>query len=94
MSKYAPLTTFLRRQKQGQVILTFRDIERIVRGILPKAATADAWWRTDRSGPMMPQHKAFTDAGFAAEPQIRSELVTFVRVAAKTTVEPDCVRSV
>ncbi|QTN18158.1 toxin-antitoxin system, antitoxin component [Brevundimonas sp. AJA228-03] len=82
MAKYAPLATFLRRQKQAEVDLTFRDIERIVGGILPKAATTDGWWRADPSGPEMPQHVAFADAGFVAEPQTRAETVRFVRMNA------------
>jgi hypothetical protein len=79
MPKYAPLAAFLRRQKRAEVDLTFRDIERIVGGILPKAAAVDGWWRADPSGPMMPQHTAFADAGFVAEPRIRAETVRFVR---------------
>ena len=44
MAKYAPLTTYLRRQKLAEVHLSFRDIERIVGGILPKAANDARWW--------------------------------------------------
>ena len=82
MAKYAPLAAFLRRQKRAEVDLTFRDIERIVGGILPKAATVDGWWRADPLGPQMPQHVAFADAGFVAEPQARAEIVHFVRMEA------------
>lgn len=62
--------------------LTFRDIERIVSGILPKAATTQAWWRPDPGATVMPQHLAFADAGFVAEPHLRSETVRFVRAEA------------
>lgn len=82
MAKYAPLASFLRRQKRAEVNLTFRDIERIVGGILPKAAAVDGWWRADPSEPLMPQHIAFADAGFVAEPQTRAETVHFVRTDA------------
>ena len=78
MPKYAPLATFLRRQKQTTVTLTFRDIERIVGALLPKAATADGWWREGPSGPSAPQHIALAEAGFVAEPQVRGEVVRFV----------------
>ena len=64
MPKYTPLAVFLRRQKRIEVDLTFRDIERIVGGILPKAAAVDGWWRADPEGSPMPQHIAFADAGF------------------------------
>lgn len=80
VAKYTPLATFLRRQKRDEIELTFRDIERIVGGILPKAATIDDWWRCDPSGLQKPQHVAFADAGFVAEPQTRAETVRFVRV--------------
>ena len=53
MPKYAPLAAFLRRQKRAEVDLTFRDIERIVGGILPKAAAVDGWWRADPEGAPM-----------------------------------------
>ena len=82
MTKYAPLASFLRRQKRDEIELTFRDIERIVGGILPKAATMDGWWRGDPSAPQMPQHVAFADAGFVAEPQTRAETVRFIRMDA------------
>ncbi len=81
MTKYAPLAAFLRRQKQTEVTLSFRDIERIVSGILPKASMAETWWRQEPRGPAMPQHRAFADAGFVAEPHIRAETVRFVRAA-------------
>ncbi len=82
MPKYAPLAAFLRRQKRAEVDLTFRDIERIVGGILPKAAAVDGWWRADPEGSLMPQHIAFADAGFVAEPRTREETVRFVRINA------------
>ena len=80
MPKYTPLAAFLRRQKRAEVDLTFRDIERIVGGILPKAAAVDGWWRAAPEGALMPQHLAFADAGFVAEPRIRDETVRFVRI--------------
>ena len=82
MTKYAPLASYLRRQKRSEVVLTFRDIERIVSGILPKAATAEGWWRPEPGATAMPQHLALTDAGFVAEPHIRTETVRFVRADA------------
>ena len=79
MAKYAPLTTYLRRQKLAEVHLSFRDIERIVRGILPKAANDARWWLAADGDAQQPQHIAFTEAGFVARPSIRSERVRFVK---------------
>ncbi|HYC96852.1 DUF7662 domain-containing protein [Brevundimonas sp.] len=79
MAKYAPLASFLQRQRRPEVILTFRDIERIVCDLLPKAATTETWWRPDPGATVMPQHLAFAEAGFVAEPHLRTETVRFVR---------------
>lgn len=88
MAKYAPLASFLRRQKHPEVDLSFRDIERIVGGILPKAAAVDGWWRADPTGPLMPHHIAFADAGFVAEPRTGAETVRFVRIDANRSRFP------
>ena len=45
MAKYAPLATYLRRQRRTEVVLTFRDIERIISGLFPKAAATEGWWK-------------------------------------------------
>ncbi|MDZ4113272.1 MAG: toxin-antitoxin system, antitoxin component [Brevundimonas sp.] len=79
MAKYAPLTSYLRRQKQAELELTFRDIERIVGGILPKAANDARWWLAGESDTLQPQHIALAQAGFIAQPSIRSERVRFVK---------------
>ncbi|MFP5296652.1 MAG: toxin-antitoxin system, antitoxin component [Alphaproteobacteria bacterium] len=79
MAKYAPLATYLRRQRRTEVVLTFRDIERIISGLLPKAAATEGWWKPERGAPATPQHLALADAGFVAEPHLRTETVRFVR---------------
>ena len=79
MAKYAPLTIYLRRQKVAEVELSFRDIERIVGGILPKAANVAKWWLSDEGDTLQPQHLAFREAGFIAQPSVRSERVRFVK---------------
>lgn len=79
MAKYAPLATYLRRQRRTEVVLTFRDIERIISGLLPKAAATEGWWKPERGAPATPQHLALADAGFVAEPHLRTETVRFIR---------------
>lgn len=81
MAKYTPLAAFLRRQTGAEVDLSFRDIERIVGGILPKAASLEDWWRANPAREQMPQHLAFADAGFVADPRTRAETVRFIRIA-------------
>ncbi len=79
MARYAPLATYLRRQRRTEVVLTFRDIERIISGLLPKAAATEGWWKPERGAPATPQHLALADAGFVAEPHLRTETVRFIR---------------
>ena len=62
MAKYAPLARYLRRQRAVEVLLTFREIERILGSFLPKASA-------DPSAP--PQQQAFAEAGVTPRPDIR-----------------------
>jgi hypothetical protein len=84
MGKYDPIGVFLRRQKRPTVDLTFRDIERLVGGILPKASLVSGWW-TEGEG--SPQTLAWTRAGYAAEPDLAAERVRFVRPAGSDHVK-------
>ncbi|WP_182713174.1 toxin-antitoxin system, antitoxin component [Brevundimonas aurantiaca] len=90
MAKYAPLATYLRRQRRAEVILTFRDIERIISGLLPKAAATERWWKAERGAPVTPQQLALADAGFLAEPHLRAETVRFIRDGGPHGVSIEC----
>ncbi|RPI93708.1 MAG: CBS domain-containing protein [Chloroflexi bacterium] len=49
-SRYAALADWLAAQKEGQVLLTFEQIELIIRSSLPDSAfQLRAWWANDRS---------------------------------------------
>ncbi|MGO4410049.1 MULTISPECIES: DUF7662 domain-containing protein [unclassified Brevundimonas] len=80
MAKYDPLARYLRRQKAAAVELSFRDIERIVGGLLPKASADLKWWRVVDAPSALPQQRAFAQAGFTPEPDLRAERVRFVRM--------------
>jgi hypothetical protein len=82
MAKYEPLVRYLRRQKAAEVELSFRDIERIVGGLLPKAANDLQWWRAEAAANAAPQQRAFAQAGFSPRPEFRAERVRFVRAPA------------
>lgn len=82
MAKYEPLVRYLRRQKKAEVELSFRDIERIVGGLLPKAAADPGWWRVEHTSSAPPQQRAFAEAGYAPEPELKAERVRFVRITA------------
>lgn len=89
MAKYEPLVQYLRRQKAEEVELTFRDIERIVGGLLPKASADLKWWRVEDSPSALPQQRAFAAAGYVPEPEMRAERVRFVRLTSRTPPAPD-----
>lgn len=67
MAKYEPLARYLRRQKTAEVELSFRDIERIVGGLLPKASSDPKWWRAEDAPSALPQQRAFAQAGYVPE---------------------------
>ena len=79
MGKYDPLATFLRRQKRDEVLLTFRDIERIVSGILPKASADPAWWVGDEGRTPAPHKRAWTSVRFTPQVDFKDESVRFIR---------------
>ncbi|MEN5168685.1 toxin-antitoxin system, antitoxin component [Brevundimonas pondensis] len=81
MAKYEPLERYLRRQKAAEVELSFRDIERMVGGLLPKASADLKWWRVEDGPTAPPQQRAFAAAGYVAQPELRAERVRFVRSA-------------
>lgn len=82
MGKYDPLSAWLRRQTSDSVDLTFRDIERILGDLLPNAASGSTWW-SDPDSKTTVQAKAWREAGFRAEPDVRAERIRFVRNPAK-----------
>lgn len=77
MGKYDPLTAYLTRRRHVEVELSFRDIERLVGGILPKAARNPDWWTADAAPHAAPQKRALAAAGFVAEVSIKEERVRF-----------------
>lgn len=78
MGKYDPLADYLRRQRHAEVRLTFRDIERIISGILPKAANDPCWWSVGEDA-SAPQRRAWDSVQFSPEVDLKAECVRFVR---------------
>lgn len=84
MGKYDGLGAFLRswgdRNDGDGVEMSFRQIEGIVRGILPNAATEMRWWSaTDSVGEAAPHQLAWLNAGFDAVATPRENRVYFRR---------------
>lgn len=84
MSKYEPLTDFLRAHRGDTCSLGFLDIERIIGSSLPASAREHrSWWGNDRTHT---QARAWMQAGFGAKPDPRwMEPVVFRRVGSRPT---------
>jgi hypothetical protein len=67
MSKYEPLRQYLYKQTVGQLVLTFKEIERIIGADLPASASRPQWWEnpTDPNTSHV-QAKAWLTAGYNA----------------------------
>ena len=80
MGKYDPLEGHLRRQKTVTYEMSFRDIERVLGGLLPKRAHSPEWWANAQTPGTRHVHcKAWLRAGYLATPQIHAERVRFER---------------
>lgn len=88
MTKYEPLTHFLRRQPRDEVRMTFGDIEKVIGDKLPSSAAHHrAWWSNNPSNSVMT--KAWLAAGFKSEQvDIEGHKLVFRRVAPKRVVPP------
>ncbi len=80
MAKYDPLHDHLRRQKTATYEMTFRDIERVLAGLLPHRAQRPEWWANERSPDTRHvQCRAWLDAGYDAVLENGAERVRFER---------------
>ncbi|RNJ49842.1 DUF7662 domain-containing protein [Methylocystis hirsuta] len=82
MSKYAPLTAYLRKQPYREVRLGFRDLEKILGFSLPSSACQHrAWWSNNGSNNVMT--KAWLSAGYRTrDVDMDGERLTFERTGA------------
>ena len=80
MSKYDPLRNFLREQPAEVVTLTLAELDGLVK--LPAAAKRhEFWWSNeDAKTTIHAQCRAWQDAGYEAEPNLRAKTVTFRRI--------------
>lgn len=77
MGKYDPLFNYLRRQRVKELELSFADIERLIRGMLPRGAEQPQWWTGPAANPV--QQKAWTQAGYEAALVVGKDRVRFTR---------------
>jgi hypothetical protein len=82
MSKYDPLTAYLRKQPYREVRRGFGDLEKILGFELPSSARQHrAWWSNNGSNNVMT--KAWLSAGFRTrDVDMENERLTFERIGA------------
>ena len=65
-SKYQPLLDFLYSSEQNEIILSFAEIERLIKESLPNSAKSKrAWWSNRSKGAL--QASAWIEAGYRVE---------------------------
>lgn len=80
MSKYDPLTRYLRRQSADTVDLTFRDLEILLKAMLPRGAEHPGWWANEACPKTRyEQRLSWLKAGFEATLIEGKERVRFRR---------------
>jgi hypothetical protein len=88
MGKYKPLGQFLRKQRNSEVPMTFREIEKITGVKLPpKAQHYRAWWSNNPGNNTMT--KVWLEAGFeSAQVDMEGRKLVFRRVAKAAEAAP------
>ncbi len=82
MPKYDPLKRLLRRQKDDEVLLSFREIECAIGNLLPKSAERPQWWANEADPISRHIHcRAWLDVGFEAYLLVGADKVRFQRKA-------------
>lgn len=86
-SKYQPLLEYLRRCEQGEVTLTFAEIELLINDTLPASAQINrAWWSNRSQGAL--QASAWMEAGYLVEKlDIDKKCVKFRKKSNRYTVQ-------
>lgn len=80
MGKYDPLSAWLRRRREVELELSFREIEARIRCMLPNNASRADWWESHgEPGPRDVHKLAWRAAGFDAA-LLSGERVCFTRL--------------
>jgi hypothetical protein len=79
MSKYAPLRRHLEGRTEGEITLSFNQLDQLVDGLPASARNHRAWWANEAEGSHV-QARAWINAGWRVdEVQLTAERVKFVR---------------
>lgn len=89
MSKYDPLSGFLKAQTAQRLPMTFTQVEKVLGTKLPSSALKyQAWWANEATGSHV-QAQAWMTAGFqTAEVDLSEQKLVFARSRALTTQAP------
>lgn len=80
MGKYDALHAYLRRRPRSEIELSFRDIEHVIKAMLPNSASNPQWWcNANGSAAGHVQTRAWLEAGFEAFLVEGKDRVKFVR---------------
>ena len=80
MAKYDPLYEYLKKQDKKEVSMTFGEVAEVIgdSSLTESALIYPAWWTNERNPDTSHvQAKAWLEAGFKANPDIKSKKVTF-----------------
>jgi hypothetical protein len=81
MNDYDALRDYLKKQSLPEFVLSFEEVEEIIRAALPRAAQRASWWETLRSThEKMPQREACLAGGYIAARQPNGKSVKFKRM--------------
>lgn len=80
-TKYRPLYDYLRQRPAGEVVMSTRSIEIVLKTMLPNAAASPGWWLISDDEHASRSWKA---AGFLAELQTGGQTVRFRRAGRST----------
>jgi hypothetical protein len=85
MSKYTPLSNYLKTKGFAETPLTFREVEKILGTSLPPSAYEHrAWWANETAGHV--HAKAWLDAGYETwQVDMAGRKLVFKRIPAKPT---------
>ena len=89
MAKYDPLNRYLRRQTVETLELSFREIENLLKAMLPRSSEHPTWWAHDVVNPDHPPHQlSWLNAGYEARLMDGRERVHFRRRQRPPTPAP------
>ncbi|WCM26311.1 hypothetical protein NDN01_20240 [Sphingomonas sp. QA11] len=77
MAKYDPLRDHLEANGSPLINLSFATIAHMVDGLPQSASDYRAWWSNERASTRHVQARAWTEAGYAAEPDLANQMVQF-----------------